>query len=65
MKEELFKNSNIKEKKEDFIKLISQMIAPIDERPDLYQLINDFPELKSRFISLKNNIYKKSGVNSI
>ncbi len=62
MKEELFKNSNIKEKKEDFIKLISQMIAPIDERPDLYQLINDFPELKNRFISLKNNIYKKSGV---
>jgi serine/threonine protein kinase len=60
IKENLFNNSYIKDKKEDFIKLITKMIAPINERPDLNQLINDIQELKNRYISLKNNVYKKS-----
>ena len=60
LKMELFDNSNIKEKKEDFIKLISKMIAPVNERPLLTELINNFEELKNRYISLKNGIYKKS-----
>ena len=59
--EDLFKNSNIKEKKEDFIKLISQMISPINKRPELNELINTYKELNVRYRSLKNNIYKKSG----
>ena len=59
--EDLFKNSNIKEKKEDFIKLISQMISPINKRPELNELINSYKELNVRYRSLKNNIYKKSG----
>ena len=62
IKEKLFNNSYIKDKKEDFIKLITKMIAPINERPDLNQLINDFQELKNRYISLKNHVYKKAGV---
>ena len=59
--EDLFKNSNIKEKKEDFIKLVSQMISPINKRPELNELIHSYKELNVRYRSLKNNIYKKSG----
>ena len=36
------------------------MIAPIDKRPDLQELIKDFDELTKRYESLKNNNYKKS-----
>jgi len=60
IKEKLLENWNIKENKEIFIKLISRMIAPIDKRPNINQLLNDFEELNKRYDLLKKNEYKKS-----
>jgi len=65
IEDNLFKNSNIKENKEIFIKLISKMIAPIEERLEIIQLIDNFEELKNRYELLKKNKYKKSQKNNI
>lgn len=59
IKDILLQNWNITERKEDFIKLISKMIAPIDKREDLNEIINNFEDLKKRYELLKNNDYKK------
>ena len=61
MNDNLLRNSNIKEKKDNFVKLISKMIAPIDKRADLNEIINNFDDLKKRYELLKKNEYKKSG----
>ena len=58
--EKLLRNCNINENKEIFVELISQMIAPLERRADLNQLINNFPELNKRYELLKRNEYKKS-----
>ena len=42
IKDKLLKNWNIQENKEIFVELISKMIAPIDKRPSINQLLNDF-----------------------
>lgn len=60
IKSNLLENWNIDGNKEHFIQLITRMIAPIDKRPDLQELIKDFDELTKRYESLKNNNYKKS-----
>ena len=60
IKDKLLQNWNITEKKEDFIKLILKMIAPLDKRADLNEIINNFEDLKKRYELLKNNDYKKS-----
>ena len=60
LKENLFEHSNIKSNKKEFIKLISQMIAPLDKRSDIQDLINNFEELNKRYQLLKKNNYKKS-----
>ncbi len=52
-------NWNIKDNKE-FIKLINQMISPINIRPTLIELINSYPELNQRYKLLKKNKYEKS-----
>ena len=36
------------------------MIAPLDKRADLNEIINNFEDLKKRYELLKNNDYKKS-----
>ena len=60
IKDNLLKNWNITEKKEEFIKLILEMIAPLDKRAELNEIINNFEDLKKRYEFLKNNDYKKS-----
>lgn len=60
LKESLFEHCNIGTDKENFIKLISQMIAPLDIRADIQDLINNFEELNKRYELLKQNNYKKS-----
>ena len=62
IKEKLLQNWNIKENKKIFIELITKMIAPIDKRPNISQLLNDFEELNKRYELLKNNEYKKSAL---
>ena len=46
--------------KEDFIKLILKMIAPLYKRADLNEIIISFEDLEKRYELLKNNDYKKS-----
>ena len=65
IEDNLLKKSNLKENKEIFIKLISKMIAPIEERLEIIQLIDNFEELKNRYELLKKNKYKKSQKNNI
>ena len=60
IKEKLLQNWNIKENKKNFIELIYKMIAPIDKRSSINQLLNDFEELSKRYELLKKNEYKKS-----
>ena len=60
IKDKLLQNWYITEKKEDFVKLISKMIAPLDKRADINEIINNFEDLKKRYELLKNNDYKKS-----
>ena len=60
LKESLFEHCNVRKNREDFIKLISQMIAPLDKRVDIHDLINNFEELNKRYLLLKQNNYKKS-----
>ena len=57
IKEELFNYCNISNNK-DFLKLINQMISPINKRPTLIEIIKNFPELSNRYELLKNNKYK-------
>ena len=57
--EEFLKNCNIKDN-EEFIKLIRQMISPINNRPYLIQLIETYPELNKRYQMLLKNQYEKS-----
>ena len=57
--EEYFKRSNIKNVNE-FISLISQMILPFEKRPDLKELINNFPQLTQRYKLLLTGNYRKS-----
>jgi serine/threonine protein kinase len=59
--ENLLQNSNIVENKSNFIKLISEMIAPLEKRADIKELLNNFEELNKRYELLKNNNYKKTG----
>ena len=60
LSEKLFVNCNIKNNNE-FIALISQMILPIDKRPNLEEIINYFPQLKKRYNRLLLiGKYKKS-----
>ena len=59
--DQLLKKCNIAGNKDNFIKLINKMIAPIDKRADINELINNFEELKKRYELLKNNNYKKTG----
>ena len=59
--ENLLVNSNLRENKNNFLKLISQMIAPFEKRTDIKELLNNFEELNKRYELLKNNNYKKSG----
>lgn len=54
-----FDNCNIKNYKE-FSILISQMILPFERRPNLKDIINNFPQLKNRYNMLLNNKYQKS-----
>ncbi len=58
MPDEFFQKWNIKNK-EDFVKLIYQMISPIDKRPTLNELIQNYPQLQKRFDMLNNNKYYK------
>ena len=51
------KYCNISNNKE-FLKLINQMISPIDKRPTLIEIIKNFPELENRYELLKINKYK-------
>ena len=57
--ENYFEKSNIKNTKE-FRSLISQMILPFEQRPDLKELIKIFPPLTDRYQLLLNKNYKKS-----
>ena len=59
--ENLLRNSNISENKSNFIKLISEMIAPLEKRADIKELLNNFEELNKRYELLKNNNYNKTG----
>lgn len=59
MPKEFLNNWNIKEN-ETFLKLISQMILPLDKRPYLIELINQYPELLKRYELLKTKQYQKS-----
>ena len=56
--ENYFDKSNIKNVK-DFISLISRMILPFDKRPDLKEIIDQFPQLSQRYQLLLNGKYKK------
>ena len=56
--ENYFDKSNIKNVK-DFISLISRMILPFDKRPNLKEIINQFPQLSQRYQLLLNGKYKK------
>ena len=60
IKEKLLQNWNIKENKQIYIELIYKMIAPIDKRPSISQLLNEFEELNKRYELYKKNEYKKS-----
>ena len=60
IKQKLLDNWNIDENKDLFIELISKMIAPLDKRSNLQELISDFEQLDIRYKLLKNNNYKKS-----
>ena len=57
--ENYFDKSNIKNVK-DFISLISRMILPFDKRPNLKEIINQFPQLSQRYQLLLNGKYKKN-----
>ena len=57
--EEFLNRWNIKDNKE-FLELINQMITPIDKRPTLIDIINNFPQLYKRYNKLKRNEYNKS-----
>ncbi len=59
--ENLFQNSNLSGNKDNFIKLISEMIAPYEKRIDINEILNNFEELNKRYKLLKNNNYKKYG----
>ena len=54
-----FEKCNIKNHKE-FMILISQMILPFDRRPNLKEIINDFPKLKNRYEKVLLGKYSKS-----
>ena len=56
---EFLSNCNI-EDNEEFIKLINQMISPINNRPNLFELIKSYPELSKRYEMLQKNKYEKS-----
>ena len=55
----IFINANIDEI-ENFFVLIEKMIAPVDERKNLMELIKETPELNQRYKLLEKNNYKKS-----
>lgn len=57
----IFKNSNITNC-EEFFDLIKKMISPINERPDIIELLEKTNELNKRYELLKKNLYKKSFV---
>ena len=57
--ENYFEKCNIINYKE-FMILISQMILPLENRPNLKEIINYFPKLKIRFDNLYLGKYKKS-----
>ena len=57
MTEEFLNYCNISNNKE-FLKLINQMISPINKRPTLIEIIKSFPELRFRYELLKINKYK-------
>ena len=57
--DEFLKNCYIKDNKE-FIKLIYKMISPIKNRPNLFELIQSYPELSKRYEMLQKNKYEKS-----
>ena len=61
IKEDLLQKCNITGNKENFINLINKMIAPLDKRADIQELVINFEELKKRYELLKNNNYKKTG----
>ena len=55
----IFINANIVEI-ENFFILIKKMIAPVDDRPNLIELIKETNELNKRYVMLEKNNYKKS-----
>ena len=55
----IFINANIVEI-ENFFILIKKMIAPVDDRPNLIELIKETNELNKRYDLLEKNNYKKS-----
>ena len=57
--ENYFEKCNIENYKE-FMILVSQMILPLEKRPNLKEIINYFPKLKIRFENLYFGKYKKS-----
>ena len=57
--ENFFEKCNIENNKE-FIILISQMILPLEKRPNLKEIINYFPKLKIRYNNLYCGKYTKS-----
>ena len=57
MTEEFLNHCNISINTE-FLKLINQMISPINRRPTLIEIIKSFPELRFRYELLKINKYK-------
>ena len=57
--ENFFEKCNIKNHKE-FMILISQMILPLEKRPNLKEIINYFPKLKNRYEKVCFGKYNKS-----
>ena len=57
--ESFFKKCNIENHKE-FMILISQMILPFEQRPNLKEIINHFPKLKNRYELVICGKYVKS-----
>ena len=59
MPDEFLNGWNI-QNNEDFVKLIYQMISPINKRPTLIELVKKHPQLEKRYEMLKKNKYYKS-----
>ena len=57
--ENFFEKCNIKNHQE-FMILISQMILPLEKRPNLKEIINNFPKLKNRYEKVFYGKYNKS-----